>query len=190
MKRYPVIASLIIAMVRGYLLNYGVYYATRAALGLTFEWRHGLLERANYTKEAISEFYRFILSLLYAEYILSISSSEPVILTSRRVHLVDPENNTPDMKPNVSDSQTEQPNNATETPIQDSGLVSVSSTDSRKVSREDIELVQNLIERCLQFYMNRDEVVKTLLNRARIDPRFTTLVWQKLEEENADFFRT
>ncbi|KAL6530562.1 putative homogentisate phytyltransferase 2, chloroplastic [Orobanche minor] len=39
MKRYPVIASLIIALVRGILLNYGVYYATRAALGLTFEWR-------------------------------------------------------------------------------------------------------------------------------------------------------
>ncbi|CAN4121241.1 unnamed protein product [Withania somnifera] len=37
--------------------------------------------------------------------------------------------------------------------------------------------------------MNKDEVVKTLLNRARIDPGFTTLVWQKLEEENADFFR-
>ncbi|KAL6523175.1 hypothetical protein OROGR_016778 [Orobanche gracilis] len=38
MKRYPVIAFLIIAMVRGFLLNYGVYYATRAALGLSFEW--------------------------------------------------------------------------------------------------------------------------------------------------------
>lgn len=25
--------------VRGFLLNFGVYYATRAALGLTFEWR-------------------------------------------------------------------------------------------------------------------------------------------------------
>ena len=37
--------------------------------------------------------------------------------------------------------------------------------------------------------MNRDEVVKTLLTRARIDPGFTTLVWQKLEEENAAFFR-
>ncbi|KAL0373803.1 UNVERIFIED_CONTAM: hypothetical protein Sradi_3296000 [Sesamum radiatum] len=50
--------------------------------------------------------------------------------------------------------------------------------------------VQNLIERCLQLYMNKDEVVKTLLNRARIDPGFTTLVWQKLEEENAEFFRS
>ncbi|KAH1240767.1 hypothetical protein GmHk_07G018544 [Glycine max] len=37
--------------------------------------------------------------------------------------------------------------------------------------------------------MNKDEVVKTLLTRAKIDPGFTTLVWQKLEEENADFFR-
>lgn len=25
--------------VRGFLLNFGVYHATRAALGLTFEWR-------------------------------------------------------------------------------------------------------------------------------------------------------
>ncbi|KAI3449264.1 hypothetical protein Pfo_005929 [Paulownia fortunei] len=100
--------------------------------------------------------------------------------------------NTQDIKPTnlVShDSQTVQPNNVTETPIPDSGSISVSSNDNRKVSREDIELVQNLIERCLQLYMNRDEVVKTLLNRARIDPGFTTLVWQKLEEENADFFR-
>ncbi|KAH0924591.1 hypothetical protein HID58_016847 [Brassica napus] len=88
------------------------------------------------------------------------------------------------------DSQGEQKNNQSlEAPIQDSGSVSASSNDGRKVSRQDIELVQNLIERCLQLYMNRDEVVKTLLTRARIDPGFTTLVWQKLEEENADFFR-
>ncbi|CAL5423586.1 unnamed protein product [Camellia sinensis] len=39
MKRFPVVAFLIIATVRGFLLNFGVYYATRAALGLTFEWR-------------------------------------------------------------------------------------------------------------------------------------------------------
>ncbi|KAF3971648.1 hypothetical protein CMV_004781 [Castanea mollissima] len=87
------------------------------------------------------------------------------------------------------ESQVDQLNHATEAPVTDSGSVSASSNDSKKVSRQDIELVQNLIERCLQLYMNRDEVVKTLLNRARIDPGFTTLVWQKLEEENADFFR-
>ncbi|XP_022872003.1 homogentisate solanesyltransferase, chloroplastic isoform X2 [Olea europaea var. sylvestris] len=130
MKRYPVIAFLIIATVRGFLLNYGVYYATRAALGLSFEWRFQistlatklgvrniaflgsglllinyigsilvaiympqafkrslmvaahlilavsltfqtwLLERANFTKDAISSFYRFIWNLFYAEYII------------------------------------------------------------------------------------------------------------------------
>nr|AKM76574.1 AT3G11945-like protein [Pelargonium cotyledonis] len=38
MKRFPVAAFLIIATVRGFLLNFGVYYATRAALGLAFQW--------------------------------------------------------------------------------------------------------------------------------------------------------
>ncbi|XP_058743881.1 uncharacterized protein LOC131616539 isoform X1 [Vicia villosa] len=86
--------------------------------------------------------------------------------------------------------KSEPPNNhTTDAPVADSGSASASSNDSKKVSRQDIELVQNLIERCLQLYMNKDEVVKTLLTRAKIDPGFTTLVWQKLEEENADFFR-
>lgn len=35
--------------------------------------------------------------------------------------------------------------------------------------------VQNLIERCLQLYMNRGEVVRTLSTRAKIEPAFTTL---------------
>eukprot|EP00252_Welwitschia_mirabilis_P006067 TRINITY_DN16762_c0_g2_i2.p2 TRINITY_DN16762_c0_g2~~TRINITY_DN16762_c0_g2_i2.p2 ORF type:complete len:166 (+),score=25.84 TRINITY_DN16762_c0_g2_i2:874-1371(+) len=38
MKRFPVAAFLIIATVRGFLLNFGVYYAVRAALGLSFQW--------------------------------------------------------------------------------------------------------------------------------------------------------
>ncbi|CAN6704540.1 unnamed protein product [Malus baccata var. baccata] len=88
------------------------------------------------------------------------------------------------------DSQGDQvKNQSNEAPAADSASASTSGNDNKKVSRQDIELVQNLIERCLQLYMNRDEVVKTLLTRARIDPGFTTLVWQKLEEENADFFR-
>ncbi|KAJ8748581.1 hypothetical protein K2173_003482 [Erythroxylum novogranatense] len=88
------------------------------------------------------------------------------------------------------DSQSDQQNDhSVEAPVTDSGSISASNNDGRKVSRQDIELVQNLIERCLQLYMNRDEVVKTLLTRAKIDPGFTNLVWQKLEEENADFFR-
>ncbi|GLT46658.1 hypothetical protein SLA2020_204010 [Shorea laevis] len=59
--------------------------------------------------------------------------------------------------------QSTQENNQTvEAPLADSGSVSASSNDNRNVSRQDIELVQNLIERCLLLYMNRDEVVKIL----------------------------
>nr|XP_016477343.1 PREDICTED: uncharacterized protein LOC107798821 [Nicotiana tabacum]XP_016477349.1 PREDICTED: uncharacterized protein LOC107798821 [Nicotiana tabacum] len=103
----------------------------------------------------------------------------------------DPQN-TVEKKPSTQashETQNDPQNHTVDTPVADAGSVSASGNDNRKVSREDIELVQNLIERCLQLYMNKDEVVKTLLNRARIDPGFTTLVWQKLEEENADFFR-
>lgn len=64
----------------------------------------------------------------------------------------------------------------------------ISSGDNRKVSCDDIQLVQNLIERCLQLYMNQREVIKTLLDQAKIEPGFTSLVWQKLEEQNCDFF--
>ncbi|MEW5314444.1 MAG: hypothetical protein WDW38_005944 [Sanguina aurantia] len=38
LKQYAVPAFLIIATVRGFLLNFGVYYATRAALTLPFQW--------------------------------------------------------------------------------------------------------------------------------------------------------
>lgn len=37
--------------------------------------------------------------------------------------------------------------------------------------------------------MNQREVVDTLLDQARIEPGFTELVWQKLEEENREFFK-
>ncbi|XP_042468840.1 uncharacterized protein LOC122051686 isoform X2 [Zingiber officinale] len=65
----------------------------------------------------------------------------------------------------------------------------MSSGEVRKVSRQDIQLVQNLIERCLQLYMNQKEVVDTLSLQANIEPSFTELVWQKLEEENQEFFK-
>lgn len=38
LKRFAVPAFLSIACVRGFLLNFGVYYATRAALGVGFVW--------------------------------------------------------------------------------------------------------------------------------------------------------
>ncbi|XP_027350581.1 uncharacterized protein LOC113861758 isoform X3 [Abrus precatorius] len=65
----------------------------------------------------------------------------------------------------------------------------MSSGSVRRVTREDIQLVQNLIERCLQLYMSQKEVVETLLAQAKIEPGFTELVWQKLEEENEEFFK-
>ncbi|KAJ4955902.1 hypothetical protein NE237_012685 [Protea cynaroides] len=65
----------------------------------------------------------------------------------------------------------------------------MSGGEFRRVSRQDIQLVQNLIERCLQLYMNQREVVETLQFQAKIEPDFTELVWQKLEEENKEFFK-
>lgn len=93
-----------------------------------------------------------------------------------------------EVHPPSQDSQRNQQNNGDgDAPVAEAN--STSNSDNKKVSREDIEFVQNLIERCLQLYMNRAEVVRTLSNRARIEPGFTSLVWQKLEEENSEFFR-
>jgi homogentisate solanesyltransferase len=38
LKRFPLAAGMTIATCRGFLLNFGVYYATREALGQTFCW--------------------------------------------------------------------------------------------------------------------------------------------------------
>ncbi|XP_020576805.1 uncharacterized protein LOC110022281 isoform X2 [Phalaenopsis equestris] len=93
-----------------------------------------------------------------------------------------------EVQPPSQESQGNRQNNGGgDAPAAESTLTA--NGDNKKVSREDIEFVQNLIERCLQLYMNRGEVVRTLSNRARIEPGFTSLVWQKLEEENSEFFR-
>jgi len=76
----------------------------------------------------------------------------------------------------AGDEDCEQPNTiVTDEALGNSCSLSCADDDNKKVSREDIELVQNLIERCLQLYMNRGEVVRTLSTRARIEPGFTTL---------------
>mmetsp|Transcript_3681 Transcript_3681/g.9464 ORF Transcript_3681/g.9464 Transcript_3681/m.9464 type:complete len:172 (+) Transcript_3681:70-585(+) len=53
---------------------------------------------------------------------------------------------------------------------------------------EKIKEVQSLIERCMQHYMTQTEIIATLQVQAEIDPSLTCLVWQKLEEQNSDFF--
>ncbi|KAL0294666.1 UNVERIFIED_CONTAM: Cyclic nucleotide-gated ion channel 1 [Sesamum angustifolium] len=75
---------------------------------------------------------------------LTASFSFPIDDKSMAISVVSDQQNSEDIKPSnlVShDSRTVQPNNATETPIPDSGSISASSNDKRKVSREDIELV-------------------------------------------------
>ncbi|XP_041015635.1 uncharacterized protein LOC121258252 isoform X2 [Juglans microcarpa x Juglans regia] len=72
----------------------------------------------------------------------------------------------------------------------DSGSASISRNMSRRVICEESDAVHKLIERCLWLYMNKNEVVETLLCLANIEPGFSTLVWQRLEEENAEFFKS
>ncbi|KAG7396652.1 hypothetical protein PHYBOEH_001936 [Phytophthora boehmeriae] len=56
-------------------------------------------------------------------------------------------------------------------------------------SWNDILRVQNLIERCLQQYLTKNEILVTLREQANVDPAFANVVWQKLEEQNPTFFR-
>ncbi|KAF6257319.1 hypothetical protein COO60DRAFT_1240596 [Scenedesmus sp. NREL 46B-D3] len=60
---------------------------------------------------------------------------------------------------------------------------------ARRVSLEQIAAVQTMIEKCMQLYMAKDEVMACLKDQANIEPNFSQLVWSKLEEQNADFFR-
>ncbi|KAG8475406.1 hypothetical protein CXB51_032262 [Gossypium anomalum] len=46
------------------------------------------------------------------------------------------------------------------TSIEKHASTAILCNDDKKVSHQDIKLVRNLIERCLQLYMNRDEVLK------------------------------
>ncbi|KAL8484279.1 hypothetical protein ACS0TY_026821 [Phlomoides rotata] len=65
----------------------------------------------------------------------------------------------------------------------------MSGGEGRKLSNQDIQLVQNRIEQCLQHYMNKKEVINALIIQDNIEPCITELVWQRLEEENQDFFK-
>ncbi|KAE8884139.1 hypothetical protein PF005_g9290 [Phytophthora fragariae] len=57
------------------------------------------------------------------------------------------------------------------------------------LSWNDILRVQNLIERCLQQYLSKNDILLTLKEQANVDPAFANVVWQKLEEQNPTFFR-
>ncbi|XP_058726731.1 uncharacterized protein LOC131598115 [Vicia villosa] len=54
----------------------------------------------------------------------------------------------------------------------------MSSGSVKKISLKEIEQVQNLIERCMQLYMNPKEIVETLLIKAKIERGITESVPQ------------
>ena len=65
---------------------------------------------------------------------------------------------------------------------------SAKPTPTEKVSWAEIKHVQLLIERCLQRYMSQTEIVTMLQVQAKIEPGFTCMVWQKLQQQNPAFF--
>ncbi|KAL8227281.1 hypothetical protein R6Q57_017113 [Mikania cordata] len=65
----------------------------------------------------------------------------------------------------------------------------MSGEEVRNISTEDIQKVQNLIEQCLPYYMTQKQVIDILYQQEKIEPSFTELVWQKLEEQNQEFFK-
>ncbi|KAK9726016.1 hypothetical protein RND81_05G184900 [Saponaria officinalis] len=65
----------------------------------------------------------------------------------------------------------------------------MSGGEVRHLSGEHLQVVQNLIERCIQLHMSKIEAVSVLSRDANVVPGITELVWQRLEEENRDFFQ-
>eukprot|EP00742_Colponemidia_sp_Colp-10_P005145 GILJ01005495.1.p1 GENE.GILJ01005495.1~~GILJ01005495.1.p1 ORF type:complete len:148 (-),score=22.07 GILJ01005495.1:136-579(-) len=59
---------------------------------------------------------------------------------------------------------------------------------SQPISFERIQMVQGLIEECLKQYMNLTEIIAVLHLKANVESSFTSLVLQKLEEQNKPFF--
>ncbi|XP_038973322.1 uncharacterized protein LOC120103663 isoform X2 [Phoenix dactylifera] len=63
-------------------------------------------------------------------------------------------------------------------------------SDPERISSDIILIkrVQHMIESCLQRYMNKEEVVKELKEKALIEPWLVDLLWRGLEKENPEFF--
>ncbi|KAL2486078.1 Uncharacterized protein Adt_30834 [Abeliophyllum distichum] len=65
----------------------------------------------------------------------------------------------------------------------------MASGDGANNVHEDIAKVQNCIEKCLMVYMNKKEVMDTLITRDHQDPGVAEIVWHRLETQNPDFFK-
>ncbi|CAI9271559.1 unnamed protein product [Lactuca saligna] len=66
----------------------------------------------------------------------------------------------------------------------------MSSGNHRRISPEEVQNVKNQIEQCLWNYMNKKQAMDILYQKQNIEPIFTKLVWERLEEENQEFFKT
>lgn len=66
--------------------------------------------------------------------------------------------------------------------------VNMSGGDVGHRSTQDLEVVRKLIERCLQLHLSRKEAVNVLSKEANVLPSITEILWQRLEEENQEFF--
>ncbi|XP_038708471.1 uncharacterized protein LOC120003522 isoform X2 [Tripterygium wilfordii] len=86
-------------------------------------------------------------------------------------------------------SSGDQQNNAPNIPPVNAAAPSASDNKTRRVPLAEIELVKNLIKRCLRLYMTTNEIVNTLHCRAKIEPGFTRVVLAELEEKNPNFFK-
>ncbi|KAK1409502.1 hypothetical protein QVD17_36028 [Tagetes erecta] len=53
-----------------------------------------------------------------------------------------------------------------------------------------IHMVQHLIEKCLIFHMTKEECMEALSKHADIKPVITSTVWNELEKENREFFKS
>lgn len=62
--------------------------------------------------------------------------------------------------------------------------------ETRKVTFEDIQQVHLLVETSISHLLTQEETVALLEGDAQIQPSFTRIVWNQLEEQNPEFFQS
>jgi uncharacterized protein (TIGR01589 family) len=60
---------------------------------------------------------------------------------------------------------------------------------SRRYSRTEIKVVQSLIESCLRNYLSESDTINELYLKHSLDPAIVSQVWNKLVDQNVEFFR-
>lgn len=82
------------------------------------------------------------------------------------------------------------PTNTTTISINPNTAAAIITTPNGQIeySQKQIQEVQNLIERLLTLYISKDEIIKRLETNS-IEKNIILLVWNKLEQQNPDFFK-